>query len=345
MADSHLDLLEPFLPSLIAGLTYFAHKIWETTEQSTNLDIFLPALTTLVKPRSISSDSAAMHSAVLSIVAKPLEHALQHAQRRHPRRADILPLLEALKPHAHKLCGDTNAFAELETWSATPGGSLPASLRHTLQSLILWASPSSTELCPPHYTHRQLILSLQVLGARAVLSTLIDELMLHVTSPNSLDAALDVIVTMISAPQARFPDAIATTDLNSALPLRRQLSLRDALKMLFDEADEISKTDVNRASVIGRLQRRVDTLVGRGHDAGQGVEGGLEAGVGMSGLGTAVELVTEGIMGNETVKNADGLPTVDIDDVLEQATEDAQMSAAGFMTGGDMGQNDFMSLG
>jgi mediator of RNA polymerase II transcription subunit 5 len=345
MADSHLDLLEPFLPSLIAGLTYFAHKIWETTEQSTNLDIFLPALTTLVKPRSISSDSAAMHSAVLSIVAKPLEHALQHAQRRHPRRADILPLLEALKLHAHKMRGDTTAFAELETWSATPGGSLPASLRHTFQSLILWASPSSTELCPPHYTHRQLILSVQVLGAKTVLSNLIDELMLHVTSPNSLDAALDVIVTMISAPQARFPDAIATTDLNSALPLRRQISLRDALKMLFDEADEISKKDVNRASVIVRLQRRVDALIGRGHDAGEGVEGGLVAGVGMSGLGTAVELETEGIMGNETVKNADGLPTVDIDDVLEQATEDAQMSAAGFMTGGDMGQNDFMTLG
>ncbi len=115
--------------------------------------------------------------------------------------------------------------------------------------------------------------------------------------------------------------------------------------MLFDEADEISKKDVNRASVIVRLQRRVDTLVGRGHEAGQGVEGGLEAGVGISGLGTAVELVTEGIMGNETVKKADGLPTVDIDDVLEQVTEDAQMSAAGFMTGGDMGQNDFMTLG
>lgn len=345
MADTHLDLLEPFLPSLIAGLTYFAHKIWETTEQSTNLDIFLPALTTLVKPRSIASDSSAMHSTVLSIIAKPLDHALQHAQRRHPRRADILPLLEALKPHTHKMRGDTAAFAELETWCAAPGGSLPASLRHTLHSLILWASPSSTELCPPHYTHRQLILSLQVLGARTVLGTLIDELMLHVTSPNSLDAALDVIVTMISAPQARFPDAIATTDLNSPLPLRRQLSLRDALKMLFDEADDVSKKDVNRASVIVRLQRRVEALVGRGHNAGQEVEGGLEAGVGIGGLGNEVDLVTEGVMGDETVKNAEGLPTVDIDDVLEQATEDAQMSAAGFMTGGDMGQNDFMTLG
>jgi len=343
MADPHLDLLEPFLPSLIAGLTYFAHKIWETTEQSTNLDIFLPALTTLVKPRSISSDSSAMHSAVLSIVAKPLDHALHHAQRRHPRRTDILPLLEALKPHAHKMRRDTAAFAELETWSATPGGSLLASLRHTLHSLILWASPSSTELSPPHYTHRQIILSLQVLGAKTVLGTLIDELMLHVASPNSLDTTFDVIVTMISAPQARLPDAIATTDLSTPLPLRRQLSLRDALRMLFDEADEISKKDVNRASVIVRLQRRVEALVGRGHNAGQGVEGGLEAGV-IGGLDTEVDLVTEGVMGNESVKNAEGLLTVDIDNVLEQATEDAQMSAAGFMTGADMGQNDFMTL-
>lgn len=286
-----------------------------------------------------------MHSTVLSIVAKPLEHALQHAQRRHPRRADILPLLEALKPTAHKMRGDTASFAELETWSAAPGGSLPASLRHTLHSLIIWASPSGTELCPPHYTHRQLILSLQVLGAQTVLDTLIDELMLHVTSPNSLDAAFDVIVTMISAPQARFPDAIVTTDMNSPLPLRRQLSLRDALKMLFDEADEVSKKDVNRASAIVRLQRRVEALVGRGHNAGQEVEGGLEAGVGIGGLGNEVDLVTEGVMGDETVKNAEGLPTVDIDDVLEQATEDAQMSAAGFMAGGDMIQDDFMTLG
>lgn len=285
-----------------------------------------------------------MHSTVLSIVAKPLDHALQHAQRRHPRRVDILPLLEALKPHSHKMRGDNAAFAELETWSATPGGSLPASLRHTLHSLILWASPSSTELCPPHYTHRQLILSLQVLGAKAVLGTLIDELMLHVTSPNSLDAALDVIVTMISAPQARFPDALATTDLNSALPLRRQLSLRDALKMLFDEADEVSKKDVNRASAIVRLQRRVEALVGRGPNVGQEVDGGLEVG-GTDRLDTEIDLVAEGAMGNETVKNAESLPTVDIDDVLEQATEDAQMSVAGFMIGGDMGQTDFMTLG
>ena len=331
-ADHPSDLREPFLPSLIAGLTYIAYKIWETVDQPNTLDVLLPALTTLIKPRSVPTDSSAIHSAVLSIVARPLDDALHHAQRRHPRRPDITPLLEALKPHAEKHRRDAAILAELETWSATPGGSLLAAIRNTVQSLILWSSPASAESSPPHYTHRQLTLTLQTLGAKPVLDTLIDELMLHV-SPD-LDTALDVIVTMISAPQAHFPEPDPTL-MPSPLqpPLRHQLSLRDSLRMQFEDAYELSKKDVNRASMIVRLYRRVEMLVERGPPGAE--QAGLAAGVGV-GFGESTEVV----------KNAEGMPAVDIDDVLGQATGE-QMAVAGFMAGGkgEGIEGEFMDLG
>ena len=334
LADHPPDLREPFLPSLIAGLTYIAYKIWETADQPNALDVLLPALTTLIKPRSVPTDSSAIHSAVLSIVARPLDDALHHAQCRHPRRPDITPLLEALKPHAEKQRRDAAALAELETWSATPGGSLLAAIRNTVQSLILWSNPASAESSPPHYTHRQLTLTLQVLGAKAVLDTLIDELMLHV-SPD-LDTAFDVIVTMISAPQAHFPDPDPDpTLMPSPLqpPIRHQLSLRDSLRMQFEDAYELSKKDVTRASMIVRLYRRVEMLVERGPPGAE--QAGLAAGVGV-GFGASTEVV----------KNAEGMPAVDIDDVLGQATEE-QMAVAGFMAGGkgEGIEGEFVDLG
>lgn len=309
-----------------------AHKIWETTEQATTLDILLPALASLIKPRSMSADSSAMHSAVLSMVAKPLDDALRHVQRRHPRRADINPLLDAVKPHMQKQRRDVSAFNELESWASTPSGSLSAALRNTLQILIHWSSPTSTELSPPHYTHRQVYLTLQVLGASTVLDALVDELLLHIAN---VDIAFDVIVTMISAPLASLPQPSPT---DSPLPPpRRHFGLRNALRMQFDHAYELSKDDLNRASMIVRLQRRVEALVGQSQDGTQGVDSSAAA-MGMdTGLGAGITME-----GSEVVKNAEGLPTVDIDDVLGQAT-DEQMAVSDFMASG--GGDDFMTLG
>lgn len=267
----------------------------------------MPALHTLLRPPSMSPDSAAMHSAVLSIVAKPLEDAFAYAQRQHPLRADIGPLIDSLKPHAHKQRHEAAFHTELESWSSTPGGGLLAALRHTIQSLLLWssASASSADMSPPHYTHRQLVETLNVLGAKAVLLLLLDETMAHYdTSSNpDVDMALDIIVTMIATPQRQFPLSLTG---GSPHPPKPQLSLRDALAAELAGAFDLSKTNLPRATMIVRIHRRVEALVG-GH---AGEVGNI---VGVSDNADAV-LLQQGV-----VHDADGMPTADIDDVLGEA--------------------------
>lgn len=319
------DLLEPFLlPSLVAGLIWFTHSIWETNETSPNTNIIFPALETLLKPPSMSRDSSAMHSAVLSIVAKSLEESLNHAQRQHPLRVDINRLLETLKPHAHKARHAATAYSELETWASTTGGGLLAACRQTIQSLVLWSSATSTDTSPPHYTHRQLLETVMILGAKTVLQLLIDEVMTHLEtgSPSDVDVVLDIIVVMISAPQQDSPllHSPPLTITPATLPSKRQLTLPEALDTEHTSAFELSKTNLPRASMIVRLHRRVDALVGQAENQVSNAVGGDGGGLDGSALGlTAV------------VHNADGMPTADIDDVLVEAGD--QIAAQDFLGG------------
>ncbi|CAF9933893.1 MAG: mediator complex subunit [Heterodermia speciosa] len=312
-------LLEPFLlPSLVAGLKWFGQKLWETTEQSLSLDFIMPALTTLLKPRSISADSSALHSALLTIVAKPLEDSLIYAQRRHPQRSDIKPLLEVLSRHGQKQRHKAAAFSELESWSNSPGGGLQAALKSTIQSLIFWDGVASAHMSPPRYTHRQLTLTIQTLGAKAVLDTLIEELMTHVTPDGALtnEAALEVVAVMILAPQAHFLDYAGNTSAQKS-----QLSLGDALHAEIDSVFELSKKDHSRATMIVRLYRRIGALVGP-----QMREADNAA-------------VMDDSMAGVVTHRAEDLPTEDIDEVLGQVNE--QAAVMDFMAGGT---GDFMNL-
>lgn len=262
-----------------------------------------------------------MHAAVLFIVAKPLEDSLSYAQQQHPKRADINPLLEILKPHAHKQRHEATFHNSLETWALTAGGGLLAAMRHTIQSLLIWSStaPSSADMTPPQYTHRQLVETVRILGAKAVLQLLLDETMAHFETGSSpdLDVALDIIVTMISAPQHQFSlssssSALGNSDLHPTP--KRQLSLRDALNTEFFQAFDLSKTNLPRATMIVRLHRRVEALVGRVSPGANGV------------VGANTDVLMHGV-----VHNAEGMPTADIDDVLVEA--DNQL-AHEFLTGG-----------
>ena len=259
----------------------------------------------------MSSDSSAMHAAVLSIVAKPLEDSLGYAQQQHPLRADIHPLLEILKPHAHKQRHEATFYNSLETWALTAGGGLLAALRHTIQSLLIWSSSSTTasaDMTPPQYTHRQLVETVRILGAKAVLQLLLDETMAHFETGSSpeLDVALDIIVTMISAPQHplfSLPSSSSTLGNSDQHQIpKRQLSLRDALNTEFSLAFDLSKTNLPRATMIVRLHRRVEALVGRASPEANGV------------VVADADVLMHGV-----VHNADGMPTADIDDVLVEA--------------------------
>ncbi len=293
--------------------------------------MIIPALQTLLKPPSISTDSSAMHSAVLSIIAKPLEDALGHAQRQHPLRADISPLLETLRSHESKARHDAAAYTELEGWAAMAGGGFSAALKNTIQSLVLWSS-ASTDLSPPNYTHRQLVDTIRIVGAKAVLQVLIEEVMAHFEAGTSdLDILLDIIVVMISAPQHDQPFSSPSV-ITEQPGAKRQLTLIDALNAESADAFELSKTNLPRASMIVRLHRRVETLVGRGSNVSNVVGAGNEG------------------MANAVVHNAEGVPTADIDDILVHAEQaDQQMAATqDFLadaTGSFIGMGDGMDVG
>ena len=308
-----IDLLEPFLlPSLVAGLTWFAHKVWETHDKSDAVNTAIPALHTLLKPPSMSSDSSAMHAAVLAIVARPLEDSLSYAQRQQPLRTDISPLLEALKPYTHRQRRETTSYSELENWATTSGGGLLAALRHTMEPLIPWTSAFSTsaDVTPPQYTHRQLVETLKILGAKAVLQFFLDELLGHFENGglNDLDILFDIIVTMITAPQHQFPFPMATMSGNGPNIPSGQLSLRDVLHMESLEAFRISKTNLPRATMIVRLYRRVEAYFGRASNDAGGNVGATD------------------VLLHDVVGNAEGMPTADLDEVLQDVKADTQIA-------------------
>ena len=293
-------LLESFLlPSLIAGLTWFTHCLWDINDESKNIDTVLPALQALLKPPSMSHDSSTIHSAVLSVVAKPLADSLSHVQKQYASRPDINPLLGVLHPYTQDRQG-TTALNELSSWSTTPGGGLLTALRHTIQSLILWSatSASSNTMSPPSYTHRQLLDTLRVLGAQAVLHLLIDE----ANEQTNSDMALDVIVIMIFT---------ASTLSFQSPSIKKQMTLRESLQSEILSVEDLARTDPSRASTIVRLHRRVEALAGPKAGPIGGDDVGLMTGVMPSG---------------------EGMPAANIDDVLGEA-EDQIANAQSFLSG------------
>lgn len=261
-----------------------------------------------------------MHAAVLAAVARPLEDSLNHAQRQQPLRADISPLLEALKSYTHRQRREATSFSELENWATTSGGGLLAALRHTMEPLIPWTSAfsASADVTPPQYTHRQLIETLKILGAKAVLHFFLDELMAHYDNGDlpDLDVVFDIIVTMITAPQHQFAYPMATTtNVGGNGPFSTpsgQLSLRDALDTEFLGAFGLSKTNLPRATMIVRLHRRVEAYFIRASNETDGDAG-------------AADVLLRDVVG-VGVGNAEGMPTADLDEVLQDIEADTQIT-------------------
>ncbi|MCJ1279109.1 mediator complex subunit [Puttea exsequens] len=277
-------LLEPFLhPSLVAGLIWFSHRLWEVNSESKNLDTLLSALSIILSPPQMTPENEAICHAVLSIVRESLVDALTHVVKQFPKHSSITPLKKRI---------DTNeelpiARRELASWATTPSGGLSAALRHTIQSLFLWSATtaSSNDMSPPSYSSRQLSDSIRILGAPAVLQILIDEAN-NVTITNT-DAALDIIVMMIY------------TSLPPSAITKRQLSLQDALHLEIQTIDDLARTDAARASTVVRLHRRIEDIAAPKTDSVGGGDGAM----------TGIE-VSDGIR----------QPT-NIDDVLGEAGE------------------------
>lgn len=300
-------LLEPFLlPSLISGLAWFADRLWEVNEKSPSINTILLALQALLKPASMSHDSSEIHGAVISVVAKRLKESLTRVQQLHPSRQDISPLLAILNPRFDERPGQS-ALKELSSWSVTTGGGLLAAVRNTIRALILWSanSSSSNDSSPPTYTHSQMQSSVQILGAKLNFDLLVSEASAQTENPSNEDIAIDIIAVMIFASQD--PSTQATKSYKG--PTLR-LTLYDILQSEFQASVELAQTDLARASMVVRLHRRVEALSGRKQ---------------------AVPVDTSNFMA-DVVRNAEGMPTTDIDDVLAEAqnqTAEAQAYLSG----------------
>ena len=246
-------LLEPFLlPSLVAGLKWFGHKLWEISGTASELDAMIPLLEHLLIPPSISSDARSLHSAVLSMAAKTVEEALNFALQQHPTRTDILPLVNVLRAHKSRSRRDTAAYTELEGLSSTSGG-LQSAFELRIYHLSQW-DISTADLSATQYTHTTTLNILQILGSQAVLDAL-TKVIVHAQSQsnNNVGDEVDVNVNIILD--------IATMIVLAPVPSRSAFpSLLECLRSEASQAYEVSKTDMLRAMTLIRLHRRVEAF-------------------------------------------------------------------------------------
>ena len=276
-----VDIL--LLPSLVPAILYLSNQLWADRPQ--NQTAIIRILQLVLQPSSISHEASTMLSSVLNIVAKPLEHSLRSYQRQDPKSQDVEPLLRALKenlPLSRRTGGaDHN---ELESWTGThasttttstaahpsttnpitgnsphnhAGGGLAGSVRSTIANLTSWAQHPALGL-PAPYTHRQILVTVKMLGAKHTLSILLEELKAQSDlGTDSLAYAYDVISSIICAPD------FITTPSPSPSPslLQRRMTLREALKAEAEDFKRVLKShpDTVSTELLVRLYRRVET--------------------------------------------------------------------------------------
>lgn len=279
------------IPSLVMASRFLADLL--RTDRPQDQKAVLKVLHPILLPKSTSSSEASgMHTAVLNMIARPLEHALRTYQKQDPRSTDVEPLLRVLRPSLPLSRRTASAdHAELEAWTATSHGSLASSIRHTMQSLVLWAShpQPAINVMPASYTHRQLLAGLRMLGPRRVLGIILDELQHYSNQSGSasggtagnLAHAYDVATALVCAPDPATWDELLAVyhpptpeELSSAdkrptnsrpSPSQRRLSLRETLR---HAAEDWRKLDLPDSSTTPK-----GSGTGRPATPGKGVAG------------------------------------------------------------------------
>ncbi|TPX06916.1 uncharacterized protein E0L32_011140 [Thyridium curvatum] len=266
-------LVDTFLlPSLVTAIMYLADALWvdKTEEQKAIVRV----LQMILQPNSISNEASTMFSAVLNMVAKPLEHSLRVYQRQDPKSQEVQPLLQALKdniPLSRRTgAADNN---ELETWTSTQPSGLETAVKHTMQNLVQWSIHAGVNTMPTSYTHRQMLAALRLLGAQCVLQIVLEELR-DQTAAGTGSQAFDVACALVCAPDANntsSPSENNSHHLNGMVdaagrpggatattPAERRVSLREALKHRAEEWKKIQKRDGLMAETVVRLYRKVE---------------------------------------------------------------------------------------
>lgn len=252
--------METFLlPSLIGGLLWMSsHALLQNHSDN---DAIMRIFREVILSSPSSGDAKAMHSAVIAMVSSRLDKCFRTLQRRDANRASAIePLMQAIKGYAHYERSMYASMKELEQWTNAPNSTLNSSLRHTVQQLSQWASTASIQPNPPSYTHRQVYVSVKILGAHKILRAIINELKAQTEAGNGA-AALDIGLSIICAPTVDdSPLAIdwAGSTIPAPHPPRTRMILREMLKDDFDNAASLVATDPLAAETIVRLHRRVE---------------------------------------------------------------------------------------
>ncbi len=250
------------LPSLVTAILYLSDAL--SSDRPQEQKAIVRILQLILQLSSISNEASTLLSAVLNIVAKPLEHSLRSYQRQDPKSQAVEPLLRALKENI-ALSRRTGAadYNELETWTSTANGGFVAAIRHTIQGLVQWSLHPGVNATPTSYTHRQFLGALKMLGAPRLLQVILDEIK-HQTDVGSGNIAYDVACALICAPdaatdaQAPPPMSILDGAGTAPAPLQRRISLREQLGFMAEEWKKIQKSDPVVAETVVRLYRKVE---------------------------------------------------------------------------------------
>ncbi|KAG9232137.1 mediator complex, subunit Med5 [Amylocarpus encephaloides] len=246
-------LVDTFLlPSLIPGITWLSTHLWESRGDADSVLLILSTLMTT----PTSSDASQMLLSILNIIAKSLEHSLRWLQHTEPQRQNIDPLSRPLRPLLNWERHAASEHTELEAWTAN---GFANALRGTIQGLVAWAG-NHEDGNPSNYTHRQFLVGVKMLGARRVLSIVIDEVKAGSETHNA-SIILDVATALICAPDPSSSPSSRPLDLmnDHALPPQpRRLTLRDSLKLEASGMGKIHKTDPFHAENVIRLFRKVE---------------------------------------------------------------------------------------
>ncbi|KAI1438531.1 mediator of RNA polymerase II transcription subunit 5 [Xylaria sp. CBS 124048] len=255
-------LVDTFLcTSLVIGITYMSNQLW--TDNKSDQKAVLTILQLILLNKKGSDEAQSMLSAVLNIVAKPLEHSLRSYQRQEPKSQEIEPLLNAIKENTRLSRRTAGAgHNELEAWASTPNGGLSASVRHTIQGFMQWSLHPGINMMPTSYTHRQILAAHRMLGAKRLLDLILDEVKQQ-TDAGSGSIIYDIATALICAPDATNvpPPAIMSLMVDPNRPAaapQTRTSLRAALKYEAEGFKAIQKSDPVLAEHVVRLYRRVE---------------------------------------------------------------------------------------
>ena len=324
-------LVDTFLlTSLVPGITWLASHLWESRGAS-DANAVLQILSALItNPTSISNntDASAMLNAILSIIAKNMEHSLRWLQRAEPTRQDVDPLSKALRANLGWERRGASDHVELESWTGASNGGLAAEVKKTIHNLVQWALRLENNN-PANYTHRLILVAMKMLGAKRLLKTILEELKAQTEAGNG-SVALDIVTALVSAPDPRSWE-ISDQIINPVPAPQRRLTLREALKSVVDNAPKLHKSTeegaVFQAEMLIRLYRKVEAqlhmpqqqnvlthdvieeaIIAAGGEVGLGGDGSDMVGMdGLGGVGDDDDLMSGLMGGTDDLFGGDGM--------------------------------------